>query len=251
MEVSDRPELDFEKPERNHSALVWWASLVGPFLLTLVALGVIGIVQGWDVAGSYVAAAAAAFFMFGRFIILLGTDGVPAEDAQVFLKHLNPRNLFFMLTWLDVMVAMFVAFHMSILFRIPWVGAKMEGLVEDANFIIKRQAWIKSAAFIGLVSFVIFPTSTTGSIGGSIFGRLLGMKRPTIILAILTGSILGNGVMLIFAKQINYLLPSGDNIWLKVGAVAVMVFVLFLFERWVQSQKVKYQKLEALENEDS
>ncbi|MEL7497757.1 MAG: small multi-drug export protein [Planctomycetota bacterium] len=235
--------IDFEKPTTD-SPLVWWAALVGPALVTLLALGFIYLTQGWEVSASYVGAAATAFFAFGRFVILLGADQ-PDPDAYFFLKHLNARNLFAMLTWLDVMTAIFVAFHMSVLFRIPWVGTKMEDLVADGRFILERQPWIRQAAFWGLVVFVIFPTSTTGSIGGSIFGRLLGMKRPTIIGAILIGSVLGNGIMLVFAKQINNLVPGGDNIWMKVIGVGVMVFALFLFERRIKSLKRQYMELEA------
>ena len=232
-------EMDFDKPIETDSALIWWSALVGPFLLTLVALGVIGLTQGWVVAGSYVAAAGTAFFLLGRFVILLGSE-TPDANAFAFLKHLDASHLFYMLTWMDVMVAIFVACHMSILFRLPWAGAKMEELVDDAKFILMRQPWINSISFLGLVLFVIFPTSTTGSIGGSIFGRLLGLNRLTTVIAILIGSVLGNGVMLVFARQVKELFPGGDNLWFKIFGVLGMVFALFLFERWVKHQKHKY-----------
>lgn len=231
--------VDFEKPLPD-PPLVWWAALVGPLLLTVFVLALVYVFQGWDVVVSYLSAAAAAFFIFGRFVILLGSDE-PNESAQFFLKHLNATNLFCMLTWMDVMVAIFVAFHMSVLFKVPYVGEKMEELVADGKFILQQQPWIRRAAFGGLVGFVIFPTSTTGSIGGSIFGRLLGMTRLRIIVAILLGSVLGNGIMLLFADWINAIFPS-DNIYMKIIGVLAMIFALFLFERRIKSLKAKYME---------
>ena len=244
--------LDFEKDYRHEHRLAWWLALVGPVIVTLVVLGAIYLVQGPKVAFGYVAAAVSAFLLFGRFIILIGAQGAEGADldggARGFLEHLNARSLFMMLTYLDVMVAVFVAFHMGIVFRLPVVGPKIAEMVTDGQFILRKQPWIRRAAFGGLVFFVIFPTSTTGSIGGSIFGRLLGMHRFRVVLAILTGSFLGNGLMLMFSKQLAKS-GLGDNWGLRIGGVLAMVFALFLFERKFRRLKEFYvaqEKEEAL-----
>jgi len=240
--------LDFEKDYRHDHRIAWWMALVGPFLLTAILLGFIYLIQGPKVALSYVAAAASAFFLFGRFIILMGAQEANVADAPLFLKHLEPRNLFMMLTYLDVMVALFVAFHMGIIFRLPVIGPKIADMVTDGQFILRKQPWIRRAAFFGLVGFVIFPTSTTGSIGGSIFGRLLGMHRLRVVLAILAGSVLGNGLMLMFSKQIAKS-GLGDNWALRISGVMAMLFALFLFEKKFRSLKEFYvaqEKQEAL-----
>ncbi len=228
--------------EQKDPAIVWWAALVGPVLATLVALAGIYLVAGWPFVTGYVTAAATAFFVTGRFIILLGAE--QAAEGKTFLKLLTPTHLFLMLTWLDMMVAIFVAFHMAVLFRIPWAGGKLKGLVSDGRFVLAKQPWIRRAAFSGLVLFVIFPTSTTGSIGGTIFGRLLGMTRARVLIAIFMGSILGNGIMLLGANFFNKYF-SGDNIWLKLGGVLAIVLALFLFERKIKSLKEKYLAEEA------
>ena len=247
--------LDFEKEYRHEHRFTWWLALVGPVLVTAMVLGAIYLVQGPKVAFSYVAAAASAFVLFGRFIILIGAQGIEgAQGADLdggppgFLKYLNARSMFMMLTYLDVMVAVFVAFHMGIIFRLPVVGPKIADMVTDGQFILRKQPWIRRAAFGGLVCFVIFPTSTTGSIGGSIFGRLLGMNRFRVVLAILTGSFLGNGLMLLFSKQLAKS-GLGDNWGLRIGGVLAMVFALFLFERKFRRLKEFYvaqEKEEAL-----
>ena len=98
--------------------------------------------------------------------------------------------------------------------------------------------------FSGLVMFVIFPTSTTGSIGGTIFGRLLGMGRLRVVIAILIGSLLGNGLMLFGAKAIQQVLP-GDSLALKIGGVIAIILALFFFERKIKSLKEKFLAEEA------
>lgn len=245
--------LDFEKEYRHDHRLTWWLALVGPVVITAMVLGAIYLVQGPKVAFGYVAAATSAFVLFGRFIILIGDQGVGgAQSAQggppSFLAHLNARSMFMMLTYLDLMVAVFVAFHMGIVFRLPYIGPKIAEMVTDGQFILRKQPWIRRAAFGGLVCFVVFPTSTTGSIGGSIFGRLLGMHRFRVVLAIFTGSLLGNGLMLLFSKQLAKS-GLGDNWLLRIGGVLSMVFALFLFERKFRRLKEFYvaqEKEEAL-----
>ena len=216
---------------------------MGPGLATLAVLTVVYLIQGWEVASSYVGAAATAFFVLGRFVILLAT-GEPDPDGKLFLQYLDARDLFVMLTWMDVMVAIFVAVHMSVLFKIPWAGKKIEGLVSDGQFILRRQPWIRRTAFLGLVTFVIFPTSTTGSIGGTIFGRLLGMKRLRVVTAILIGSVLGNGLMLVFAEQLGNVVENDSPLMRMIG-VGAMIVALFLFERKIKHLKEKYLAEEA------
>lgn len=246
--------------EQKDPAIVWWTALVGPAVATAVVLTLVYLAIGWAKAVAYLVAAMTAFFVMGRFIILMG-DGTPSDEpAGLFLmrwfetcclEQLNASDLFVMLTWLDMMIAIFVAFHMAILFHVPLLGQKLRDLVSDGRFVLAKQPWIRRAAFSGLILFVLFPTSTTGSIGGTIFGRLLGMSRARVLIAIFIGSILGNGIMLVGAKFFNEYL-SGDNVWLKLGGVMAIVVALFFFERKIRSLKRRYlaQEKEAREEKE-
>jgi len=114
-------------------------------------------------------------------------------------------------------------------------------LVWDGKFIMDAQPWIKRVAFFGLVLFVVFPTSTTGSIGGSIFGRLLGLSRWLTVGGVLVGSILGNALMYAFSKQINqYIGP--ENYWIKILGVALLIVLVFMME--VRYRRVKNKFLD-------
>lgn len=62
-------------------------------------------------------------------------------------------------------------------------------------------------------------------------------------MAILIGSLLGNGLMYVMAGWISQYIEK-DNIWLKIGGVGSMLIVLFFVERYYRKMKAKYVKVE-------
>ena len=228
----------FEEDFRKNYPLFWLVTLVGPAVLTIVILIFIGLVGGWEEAYNVIVHAFLTFFVFGRFIILLG---MPDAVQQAYEVSMSAGALFGLVTYMDAMVALFVTFHMGFLFRAPIVGPKIAALVWDGKFIMERHPWIRRMAFLGLVLFVIFPTSTTGSIGGSIFGRLLGLSRFLTVTGVLLGSVLGNALMFAFSNQINrYIDPS--NMWIKIAGGVILVGIFILIEIRYQIVKKKYFK---------
>ena len=222
---------NFEREFRRKYPLAWWIALVGPFVLTVLILGSIGAWNGWTETRDFVVSGFTTFFLFGRFAIALA-GALPGIS-------LSPAQAFWMLTYMDIMIALFVTFHMGLLFRLPIVGAKIGALVYDAKFILDRYRWMKRVAFVGLVVFVIFPTSTTGSIGGSIFGRLLGLGRAWTLLGISCGSVLGNLLMLWIGESLkDYIDPN--NPWTKVISLVIVVMVMIVIEARYRQLKKRY-----------
>ncbi len=229
---------EFERSFRRNFPVLWISTFLGPAVISGVVLTLIGLIGGWGLASKFIYHAAITFFVFGRFVILGGYEG--QGEGVLHSISLAPSQLFLMLTFMDFMVALFVTFHMGILFRVPWAGPKIAGLVSDGKFLMDHHPWLKRVTFVGLVTFVIFPTSTTGSIGGSIFGRLLGLGRFFTVTGVLLGSILGNGIMYFFAKEINKYFGA-DTLWLKLAGILILVAGVFLVE-W-RFRKLKQQYL--------
>ena len=226
----------FEEGFRKDYPLFWIMTLLGPALLTAAILVFLGLVFGWDYSYNVVVHAFLTFFVFGRFIVLLG---MPDAVQQAYEVTMNTGELFALVTFMDTMVALFVTFHMGILFRLPYVGPKIAALVWDGKFIMDAQPWIRRMALLGLVLFVMFPTSTTGSIGGSIFGRLLGLSRFLTVAGVLLGSVMGNALMYSFSEKINqYIDPS--NMWIKIAGGVILVGIFVLVEIRYQAVKKKY-----------
>jgi hypothetical protein len=219
---------------RHEHPTVWLVTLIGPFIATAAVLALTWIVQGTDFMQKLFATALATFFFFGRFVILGGTEGAEIDPnaPEIFLSR---GELFLMVMWMDMFAASIFVYHAGFIYRLPWLGPKLLSLVKDGQFILQHQPWIRRATFIGLVAFVAFPLAATGSVGGSIFGRLLGLSRGATFAAIFLGSLLGCGSMYLFAGLINRYLDR-DNPWLTVGGIAVIAGLILLLN-W------RYQKM--------
>jgi len=231
----------FERSFRKQFPIIWFATLVGPAGITVLILVLMGLTSGWDLPRSYLLGAVATFVVLGRFVILVGQDDQALAEAGSWFSDLNltPEQLFGLVTYMDVLIALFVTFHMGYLFRVPWLGQKIAGLASDGKFIMEQQPWLRRLAFFALIGFVIFPTSTTGSIGGSIFGRLLGLGRFRTVMGVVFGSLLGNALMYFFAKEINEWIGP-DSFWLKMSGVLLLVIGVMFIELRYRKAKNRY-----------
>lgn len=230
-ETSDPAFLDgqttdyMERTFRDEHPFVWTATLIGPFVFTVGLLIVIGAIAGIDYVQRLGVMTLASMWLFGRFIILGGADPDVAQVAGA----MDSWELFAMVLYLDVAVAMVLACHLGFLYRLPYVGPKLEALVVDGHFILDRHAWIRKATFLGLITFVAFPLAATGSVGGSIFGRLLGLSRWLTFWGIVIGSLVGDSVMLIASDVAGEYLDK-DHPAVKYGGLAVVVGIIVLLE---------------------
>lgn len=205
--------------------LIWWTTLLGPIVVTLAVIGAVFLVAGADFAGKLIATAMAGLFLFGRFIILGGMDPDVAQVTGSF----SSGQLFLMVTYLDLVIAVVLIFHAGALFRLPWFGSRAAALVEDGQYLIRSQPWVRRATFAGLVLFVAIPLAAMGSVGGTIFGRMLGVSRPRICLAILLGSLLGNGVMWFGSDLVNSIVDKNHPV-VRYGGVILILCIIGLIE---------------------
>jgi hypothetical protein len=227
---------EFDVHFRENHPVSWAVTLIGPLVLTAAILALIWIYMGFKKVVALLVAELITFVFLGRFVIVFGSEQIKGYGRVV---PPTSAELFAMVTYMDLVVAFVFIFHMGFLFRLPVIGKKVGALVIDGKFILDKQPWMKRVAFIGLVLFVVFPTSTTGSIGGSIFGRLLGLTRLNTFFAIALGSILGNGIMWVLAKQVQqYIDPN--NIWYKILGIVIVVALVVIIEWRYRKLKNKY-----------
>jgi len=213
----------------------WRLTLFGPFVFTLVIAGLLWVYTGWEFTSKVATSALVSVFILGRFIILSGADGTFQDtDGAVASEHLVALVCYF-----DIMTALVLAFHIGFLFRLPYVGPRIAALVTDGHFILDAQPWMRRATFMGLVAFVGFPLAATGSVGGSIFGRLLGMSRIATFFGILIGTVSGNLTMFLFSDLLgNYI--DKDNPYLKYGGLLIIVALVVVLERRYRTLKNRY-----------
>lgn len=224
------PDHHFETSFRQRYPMIWLVTLVGPFVLTAAILVMLYLTQGGEFVGKLLGAALAAFAFFGRFIILSGQKG----DIGDIHQFLSSEQLFAMLMYMDLITASLLVFHLGFLFKLPMVGPKLRALVDDGHFILQANPWMKRLSFIGLVAFVMFPLAATGSVGGSIFGRLLGMSRLTTFVGVAVGSFLGCGMMYFGNSLIDQYLNRNNPVVVYGGIVVIALIILLLNYRYRQ-----------------
>ncbi|MDF1615548.1 small multi-drug export protein [Desulfurivibrio dismutans] len=236
--LSDAHWLQQNDSLRRDNPFLWYLTLLGPFLLTVAIIATLYLLHGWPYVRGLLLSALAVFFFFGRFVILGGnaTDGL--EDAARFF---SPGELALLVFYMDAMVASLLAFHIGFLFRLPFFGDHLRLLVEDGRFILHAHPWMKRATFIGIVAFVTFPLAATGSVGGSIFGRLLGMTRAATFLGVITGSLVGCSVMYFGASLINHYLDR-NNPWLTMGGILFVVAITLVLNFRYRHIKNQWQQ---------
>jgi len=202
----------------------WWAitTLFGPLLLTSVLVAFYALVNGAASARQLVVTALAAFFVLGRFVILGGRD----VDSGGF----TPGQLALMVFYLDVMTAIIISWHAGALFRIPWLGKRLRFLMHTGREVLDDNRWMRHTTFLGIIAFVMFPLASSGSIGGSLFGRLLGLSRAATFAGVVFGSVLGCGTMYYGATVINRYVDQ-ESVVLRWGGVAALVVLIALLNR--------------------
>lgn len=80
-----------------------------------------------------------------------------------------------------------------------------------------------------------FPLQATGSVGGSLFGRMLGMSRVATFVAIVIGNVIGNGVMYLGSDLISEQ-PPRWLVWIVIPQYASLGYLAYL--DWQQALSV-------------
>lgn len=223
----------FEKRFRAKYPFFWHLTLFGPLLLTLLLLVILYFTMGPAYVQRLVGTALSTFFFFGRFVILAGAGDQEIAAIQVFF---SAEILFLMVVYMDFLVATLLVFHASFLFRIPRLGLRLADLASNGHFILKKNPWIRRATFLGLIVFVTFPLASTGSVGGAIFSRILGMGRGLAFTGIMMGSLLGCGMMYYGSQLITRYLGR-DNPMTMIAGIAVIVLLIIGLNLWYRNLK--------------
>jgi uncharacterized membrane protein len=226
---------EFEVSFRREHPVIWLSSILGPILVTVAILSVIALTSGLGMVQKVVSAAFVTFVVFSRFVILGGEEAQGNEA----INFLTTEQLFLMLTYMDLIMAVVVTFHIGLMFKLPYLGNKIGELVADGQFVLRCYPAIKRVAFLGLVLFVMIPLAATGCIGGAIFGRLLGMGRGLTLAALCLGSLAGNTVMYVGASWINQLISKENPYYweIKIGGLVFVIAVIVGVERYYRVLK--------------
>lgn len=220
MPGSDLKDIlaESERTERDRPVLTRFHLLLP---LGLLALAIVILYVAGEL-GRVGAAAIASFFYLGKLVILSGA----LRDQSFGMSAIGLALLVFLM---DLWVAYCFAYNLHHVYRIPRVGPWLERLQRYCRYWLSRQPWMRRWAFTGVMLFVMFPLTGTGAPGGSILGRLVGLRPQTTLTAIALGSALGCGLMAGFAARLE---PSfrelRDESWFAASGLAILAILLLV-----------------------
>jgi len=126
--------------------------------------------------------------MVAYFVPPLGKESIIPIAIGI---GVHPLLIALSVAYIDVIVALFLLWNYDFAKLAPLLGFWMERFENKAVKITRGKLWIKGLQFVGLVLFVMIPFQGSGAVGGTIVGRMAGLNRYVIFIAILIGAIVG------------------------------------------------------------
>jgi hypothetical protein len=228
-----REMIESERPRSRGERALKWLYFLAPLLATAAILAVTCFASGLETARTLVGYGLLSFFALGKFLVLKGIT------SEMF----GPFEFALMVLFMDLAVAFFLTYNLDYAYGIPYFGKRLEGLQEHGRQILEERPWFGKITFLGVVLFVLFPLTGTGAIGGSLFGRLLGLTRLRTLTAIAVGSALGCVAIAALARGIARALPEDVRVswWLEAVGIALVASVVTLL--WLRSRRIERERL--------
>lgn len=89
----------------------------------------------------------------------------------------------------DAMASLWIIWNLNLLRKVPLLGYIIKRTQHWGQSLIKKNPNIGKFEFIGLAIFVFVPVYGSGSVMGSVIGKLLGMKEWKIFVSVMLGVI--------------------------------------------------------------
>jgi len=233
-ETTLRDLIEKERPRNRRERFLKIVALLAPIAIAVGVPAIILVFLGGEAFRRFLANSALSSFILGKFVIVRGMSGAGYTAYQYAL----------LVVYLDMLVAFFLTFNLDYAYRIPYFGRRLEALQDHGREVVAERPWVRKVTFLGVILLVMFPLTGTGAVGGSIFGRLLGLTRLRTLTGIFIGSVVGCSGMALLADGIARLLPDEvkNSLWFEIIGLSVLVLlVLFL---WLRSRKVERVRCE-------
>jgi hypothetical protein len=214
-----------EKPPTPFERVLW---VGGPFAFLIAGYVLAGVVAGWGFANSLLTVGGLAFFGLGTSVIL-----GPAAWGPDVLKDVSTGDATLVVMWMSAATAFLFSYNLDLLHKLPvvgpWLGRARKGAVEQ----LAGRPWIRRWAAAGVGFFVFLPLPASGTIGGAIMGRLLGLPRFPCFLAVALGSLLAASLYWIGGASLARWTQEHDvPAWARVAMVLGVLVLVGLLGRF-------------------
>lgn len=139
---------------------------LGPFLVTGALYAVLHALVSERLALELLSATGAA--------LLVGTAVIFGSAVAPGL-HLTSWDLAVLVMYVNAAAGFFYAYNLDLLERVPRIGPVLVRARQRAHADLESRPWIRRLATAGVALFVVLPLPGSGSFGGCITGRILGL----------------------------------------------------------------------------
>ncbi|HOB19011.1 MAG TPA: small multi-drug export protein [Candidatus Methanoculleus thermohydrogenotrophicum] len=137
----------------------------------------------------------------------------------------------FTLAFLDFAGGLFMAWNFPLVLRIPYVGPWIQRFMAAGRTYLDRRPWLERLYFLGLIGFVSIPFDGSGSIVGSVVGRMLGMTKTEVLFCVTSGGVIGSFVVALGIDYIANLIPAETGPGVSLAAFLVIGTALLVMYR--------------------
>ncbi len=140
----------------------------------------------------------------------------------------------------DVFVALFFLWNWDLVERAPALGPAVRRVEEKCRQVIERRRWGRGATLTALALYVALPFQMTGGLVGSILGRMMGLGKVKVFLAVTAGSVAGAVPTALLAYAVGRPVydalrsPAAQAVGWAAGILITVAFlgaVVFLYAR--------------------
>jgi uncharacterized membrane protein len=221
--------------------------LAGPFLAFFVGVGLLALAYPW-----------ARFLVI--FTLMIAYMVPPAGKETmipigIFVWGLDWVLVSVVISFMDIVTALFFVWNFDYAKRIPVLGKWIRNFENENANIMSEKAWLRGMTYIGLVLFVFVPLQGTEGVGGSVLGRILGLRPWTVFSAIVVGSLTGSLATAYIAIKLgtailNMLTDTTSKIIAGIVLLAAFAVISYLLWWYKKRRKAaKGRKALALEEE--
>ncbi len=153
-----------------------------PFIISGITIFILSITISSEYFSSMIYTATTYFFT-GKLI------AIPAGIAS----GLSVNIAIMIGILMDSLICLFLIWNFDLIRKVPHIGNLVKKTEEKSSGFLEKHHWIQELAILGLATLVAIdnPFIIIGSMGGTVLGKLIGMKSWEIFIGVILGSILG------------------------------------------------------------
>ncbi len=213
--------------EREPSPVLRAVYLFAPAVVTAALYAFTWVVAPPRVAAELVIAATAT--------VAIGTPVILGAAAlgEGTIRYLSTWDLCAVVAYMTVAGAFFWSFNLDLLQHAPWIGPRLARARVAAVRTLAVRPWIRRWATFGVAFFVFLPLPGSGSLGGSIVGRLVGLSRIRCFLAVgIAGALVCLGYAWFGVEIDSWAKAHAVSVPVRIASVVASLVCVWLLLKW-------------------